>query len=249
MMNILIVEDEKIAREHLKSLLQKCDVQTAVVAEFSSISETTNWINQGNTVDLAFFDIQLNDGISFEIFDQCAINCPVVFVTAYDEYMMKAFKYHGIDYIVKPLGLDHLQNALKKYLHLKDHFKQTTVNYDYTNIVNKVKNRLIVHKGHYNIALDTNKIAFIQSENKHAFIVTNDGTRYLADYNLSELEDMLDEKKFFRVNRQFIIHIEAIYRFKPYTKGKILLDIVPKADEEIIISQENASRFRHWIAG
>jgi len=248
-MNILIVEDEKIAREHLKSLLEKCDIQSSVVAEFSSTSATIQWFNQGNKVDLAFFDIQLNDGISFDIFDHCNLNCPVVFVTAFDEYLMRAFKYHGIDYIVKPLGLDQLKHALNKYELLKAHFNSHTITPDYAKLIKKVKNRLIVQKGLYNMALDTDKIAFIQSENKHSFIVSSDGTRYLADYNLSELEDILDERTFFRVNRQFIIHIKAISRFKPHSKGKILLDVVPKTNEEIIISQENASRFRQWIAG
>ncbi len=248
-MNILIVEDEKIAREHLKSLLRKCDFQYTIVGEFGSTSETIEWINQGNTADLAFFDIQLNDGISFDIFDHCNMNCPIVFVTAFDEYLMKAFKHYGIDYIVKPLNIDHLKNALNKYHHFKDHFNSNSISSDYSGFVNKIKNRIIVHKGQYNMALDANTIAFIQSENKHSFIVTNDGTRYLADYNLSELEDMLDKKIFFRVNRQFIIHIKAIDRFKPHTKGKILLDVVPKTNDDIIISQENASRFRHWIAG
>lgn len=247
-MKVLLVEDEKLARENLLSLLEKSQLDIEVVGEITTVNESIAWFKNGNTVDLAFFDIQLNDGISFDIFENCTISCPVIFTSSYDEYIINAFNFNGIDYLLKPLNFDRILESLKKYDLLKNHFSIETNQLKITELIKTVKSRLIVHKGNYFVSIETNKIAYIHSENKISFIVTFDEVRYISDHNLSEIESMLDKNKFFRANRQFIVNINSICRFRPHLKGKILLEINPKTTEEITVSQENAFKFKNWIS-
>lgn len=248
-MKVLIIEDEKIATENLISILKKVNSEIEIVGQFGNISDTVDWLNCGNKADLAYFDIQLNDGLSFEIFERSSVNCPVIFITSYDEHVMTSFDFNGIDYILKPLSIDKIIESLNKYEFLKNHFSGESKSTYISSFNGYIKSRLIVRKGNYFVSLDTKKIAYIQSENKISFIVTHDEIRYVSDYNLGEIENLLDKSMFFRANRQFIISVDSISRFKPYDKGKILLEVNPKSTFDITISQENASRFKSWIAG
>lgn len=248
-MKILLVEDEKIARDNLLKILANSGQEIEVVGQISSVKESIEWFKQGHIADLAFFDIRLNDGISFEIFENCSVECPVVFVSSYDEYLMNTFNCNGIDYILKPYNQEKIFESLNKYEKLKAHFSSETNASKISAISSAVKNRIIVRKGNYFVSLDIENIAYIVSENKLSFIITHDNNKYISDLNLGELDNMLDRTKFFRANRQYIVNIAAISRFKPHFKGKVLLELMPSPSEEVSISQENASKFRVWIGG
>lgn len=248
-MKILIIEDEKPAYERLSKMLKEYDSEIIDLGNLTGINNSINWFAKNKQPDLILLDIQLSDGLSLEIFSKVKITCPVIFTTAYDEYILDAFNYNGIDYLLKPIKKEKLFSALNKYINLKEHFAQ-----DYFSIFTKLtqtdktyKERLTVKTGSEFISICIDDAAYFVSEYKLVFLVTCAGKKYSYDKNLSQLEDELDPKKFFRVNRNYIISINSIKSFKPFFKGKLLIEILPSSKEKIFISQEKASKFKEWL--
>ncbi|MBS1662971.1 MAG: response regulator transcription factor [Bacteroidetes bacterium] len=249
-MKVLIVEDERPASENLVEELQAIDDNINVVAGCNSVDETVRWLNRNPQPDLILMDIQLSDGLSFNIFKACEITCPVIFTTAYDKYLSQAFEYSSIDYLLKPISQDKLKNAIRKYKNLQSHFTAGShVSLpDYLNNHDRKRSRILVRKGVEFQAVRVEDAAYFFTEHKLIFLVDKENRKYMAEKsNLSELEEELDKNIFYRANRKFIINANYIKRFKPLERSKISVELILPVNEEIIISQENAASFKKWI--
>ena len=249
MLNTIIIEDEKMARENLINALMNIDPQVNVQAQLSNVKESLEYFSNLPEADLIFSDVQLEDGLSFEIFNRLSIPIPVIFITGYDQFMMNAFEYNGIDYLLKPVNEDELQKAIIKYRMLERHFNnQPSVKKLAHYVSNRKKTRLIVKKGLENISLRLEDVVLFYTENKIVFVIDRYGKKFLADKNLGELEEELDDVAFFRANRQYIININFVKGFKSFEKVKLQVDLVlPELNHCIIISQETAPAFRKWM--
>lgn len=248
-MNAVIIEDERPALESLITTLSSITNEVQVAARLGSVKESIDYLSKPNNVDIIFSDVQLSDGLSFEIFSRSNIRIPVIFITGYDEFMLNAFEYNGIDYLLKPVDKESLSKALVKYKMLEKHF---TNHHSLDNLVQYIGNhkrkRMIVKKGMENISLRLDDVVLFYTENKIVYVLDRWGKKFLADKNLAELEQELDETIFFRVNRQYIVNINFIRGFKSYEKVKLIVDLtLPDVNHCIIISQETAPQFREWM--
>jgi DNA-binding LytR/AlgR family response regulator len=249
MINAIIIEDERPALEGLVQTLSSIADDVHIAARLSSVRESIEYLSQQPVADLIFSDVQLGDGLSFEIFNQSSIRIPVIFITGYDEFMLNAFEYNGIDYLLKPVDKDSLAKALKKYRMLEKHFTDHhSISKLLQYIGNHKKKRMIVKKGLENISLRLEDVVLFYTENKIVYVVDRWGKKYLADKNLAELEEDLDTNIFFRANRQYIININFVRGFKSYEKVKLMIDLtLPELNHCIIVSQEMAPQFKEWM--
>src|SRR4030095_13805994 len=249
MLNTVIIEDEKTARQSLVHSLLGIDANINVIAQLSSVKESIDFFSRTPQADLIFCDVQLEDGLSFEIFSKIEIRTPVIFITGYDQFVMNAFEYNGIDYLLKPVSEHELQKAITKYRKLEKHFSnQSSLDNLVQYVASRKKTRLIVKKGMENISLRLEDIVLFFTENKIVYVVDQWGKKYLVDKNLGELEEDLDGAIFFRANRQYIVNLNYIKGFKPYEKVKLQVDLaIPDLNYSIIISQETAPAFRKWM--
>jgi DNA-binding LytR/AlgR family response regulator len=254
-MKVLIVEDERPAFENMVEELRAIDENINVIAGCNSVDETIRWLNKNPQPDLILMDIQLSNGLSFNIFKACKITCPVIFTTAYDKYLTQAFDYSSIDYLLKPISRDKLKNALKKYDNLRNHFvnnQEHPVNTqplpDYGNNHDRKRSRILVKRGMEFQAVRVEDTGYFFTEHKLIFLVDKENRKYMAEKNnLSELEEELDKNVFYRANRKYIINANYVKRFKPLDRSKISVELVLPVNEEIIISQENSASFKKWI--
>ncbi len=249
-MRIVLVEDEQPALDKLRSALHDAVPDARIVAELTGVAETIQWLSRNAAPDLMFLDIQLSDGLCFEILRAVEVRCPVIFATAYDEFLREAFESNGIDYLLKPVRTERLVAAVEKYRMLKDHF---TGNYKpLLASVNRgapVRQRVLVRRGSDYIPVRVEDIAYVFTSDKIVLLVTNAGVRYMLDRTLAELEAELDPVKFFRANRAWLVHIDAVARCRPWGKGKLQLDLRPPVESEVVVSQERAGLFRAWLGG
>ena len=250
-MKTIIIEDEKPAAEKLQKALLNCDASIQVQAVLSSVKSATDWLQQNANPELIFMDIELTDGSSFKIFEQVRIACPVIFTTAYDEYWQEAFEHNSIDYLLKPIRHEKLEAALNKYQKLKQHFTN-----NYSQLLNwqqtpagEHKKRFLVKRGTDYVSIKTSDISYFYAAQKLVCLVDNNAQKFVLDQSLSDLEKQLDPAQFYRVNRKYLINLNAIKRIKSYPKSKLQLEIQPPPSEEIIISQESAAAFKSWMEG
>src|SRR5436190_15415760 len=202
MLNTIIIEDEKAARQNLINALMNIDANLNVAAELSSVRESIEYFSTAPEADLIFCDVQLEDGLSFEIFSKIEIRTPVIFITGYDKFVMNAFEYNGIDYLLKPVSEDELRKAITKYRRLESHFNDQPSIHNLAQYVARRRTRLIVKKGLENIPLRLEEIVLFFTENKIVYVVDKWSKKYIVDKNLGELEEELDTAVFFRANRQ-----------------------------------------------
>ena len=250
-MNVLIIEDEQAALRRLKKLLAEVDIPASieVIAELESIEQTLNWMNSHKNPDLIFMDIHLADGSCFDIFQHIDITSPIIFTTAYDEYALQAFKVNAIDYLLKPLKKEELESALKKFSKWK---RGAGFNYEklsYLIEASQTSKRFMIKLGQQIRLVDIKEVAFFYTENKITFLVTQQGKRYPIDYFLDKVEEMLDPQKFFRINRQFIIHIDAIEEMHAFSKSRFKIILRPPANQDVIVSAIRSPQFRKWLTG
>ena len=249
MLNAIIIEDERPALENLITTLTLVAPEVKVRAVLGSVKEGIEYLSKPNYADIILSDVQLPDGLSFEIFSDARMKIPVIFITGYDEFMMNAFEYNGIDYLLKPVDKDDLAKALLKYKMLENHFSSnnSSLNQLTQSLQIRKKTRLIVRKGMENIAMRLEDIVLFYTENKVVYVIDKAGKKYMSDKNLSDLEVELDET-FFRANRQYIINLNYVKGYKAYEKVKLQVDlIIPELNHCIIISQETAPAFRKWM--
>lgn len=246
MLKTVIIEDERMIAEEFRRMLLNTSPETEVLASFSTIKDSVDYLSANPSPDLIFCDVQLPDGLSFEIFNQVDIKTPVVFVTGYDQFVLNAFEHNGIDYLLKPVDEKDLNKTLAKYKTLENHFAR---HQSFMQLFKpKSRTRLLVRKGIENIPLKMEDIVVIYTENKLVYVIDKDGKKYIAERHLAELEEELDASIFFRANRQYIINIGFIKSYKAYEKVKLQVDLVfPDLAHPIIVSQEMAPHFRKWI--
>lgn len=250
MINAILIEDENPAMELLARLLAEASVEVTIVKKLYSIKESISYLSSHHEADLIFSDVQLGDGLSFEIFQQTGVKTPVVFTTGFDEFMLMAFENNGIDYLLKPVSKTDLDKAILKFQQLKTHFTGLAIPLDNLSkfLESKKKTRLLVKRGMENIALKLEDITLFYTENKVVYVIDRYSKKYFADKTLTELENELDKNTFFRANRQYIVNINYIRCFKPFEKVKLSVDLsIPEINHSITISQENAPAFRKWM--
>jgi DNA-binding LytR/AlgR family response regulator len=238
-MRIVLIEDERPAREKLAAAIRAAAPDAEVVAELSGVAESFAWLDANPQPDLLFLDIQLADGLSFDILNRSVVSCPVIFVTAYDEHLLRAFESNGIDYLLKPVRAERVSAAIAKYRMLRKHFSAPDQQ--------PKRDRVLVRKGIDYVSVRLEDIAYVFTSDKLVFLVTRTGTRYLLDRPIAELEAECDATRFFRANRAFLIHIDSVVRCRPHGKGKLALELRPPIDEPVVISQERAAAFRAWL--
>ena len=250
MKNAIVIEDEKAVTQNLLATLKQVAPDIQVKAVLETVRESIDFLRLHSAADIIFCDVQLTDGLSFSIFNEVHIDAPIIFITGYDKFMLNAFEYNSIDYLLKPVCAEDLQKALEKYKRLEQHFINTSVLSNFLQHFNQQKKtRLLVKKGLENISLLLDEIVLFFTENKIVYVIDKTGRKYLVDKNLADLEIELDNKTFFRVNRQFIVNINYIRSFKAYERVKLQIELtVTDLNYFIIVSQETAPYFRKWIS-
>lgn len=253
-MNVLIIEDEPFAQQELIRLLKEIDDEINVLKCIDSLEESVIYLNDKEQPDLIFMDIQLSDGLSFEIFDHIEVTAPVIFTTAYDEYAIKAFKFNSIDYLLKPVDEIELQSAINKYKSQK-----STVNEQESYLTKNqleellglykptYKTRLVVRLGEKIRHIEVNDIAYFFSEDKVSFIMTKDGKKFIINYTLEQIEKFIDPHIFYRINRQFIAHIKAINTIDKYFNSRLIIGLKPQVEDEVLISRTKVTEFLNWL--
>lgn len=244
-MKILIAEDEKLAARHLINTLDEAGIGYSSIDIVKSVKELKGWLSAHDEPDLMLLDIQLQDGRSLQVFDEMRIACPVIFITAYDDFLIDSFKANSISYILKPIQKDQLEKAINKYRDIINYYKHTGKSEDAV----PQKERLIVKKGFSRISVPIRNVAFIYSEMKLIFAVDFSGDRYTMDTTLSEIEQHLDRRLFFRVSRQMILNINAVQEFRSIEYSKIEVNLVKNnyVREPIVVSQITAPEFKNWV--
>ncbi len=252
-MKILIIEDEQATAAHLKKMLNELEQDLNVLGVIDSIESAVNWFRSHGEPDLLLCDIQLADGISFEIFREVEVNCPIIFTTAYDQYAIQAFKVNSIDYLLKPISKDALNEALKKY---KRVWGNKTPVIDYVKLADSIVRsspemlkRILIRYGETLKPVDISDVAWFHTEEKIVFLTTKTNNAYPVDFSLDELEAKLDAQKWFRINRQFIISFDSIDKMTSWSKSRIKIILRPPSLIETISSTERSGDFKLWLAG
>lgn len=254
MYKALIIEDERPAAEHLQRLINQVDIKIDIIRIISSIDEALVWFENNPLPDLLFLDIQLSDGLSFEIFNHINITCPVIFTTAYEEYAIKAFKVNSIDYLLKPIGIDDLKYAIAQFTSINYNFRDTwnqTVRYKVDQVMklltNNYKSRFVTNVGMHIRSVEVEKINLFYSLEKSTFLLDNTGKTYDIDYSLEQVEKLIDPDHFFRISRKHIVNINAIADIISYTSNRLKLKIVNSKDDDILVSRSKLTKFRRWL--
>lgn len=249
-MNTIIIEDESRAANKLEKLLLATNPAINILAKIETVEESIAFLQNNTNLDIIFSDIQLADGICFEIYEKVKVTCPIVFTTAFDNYAIKAFKTNGIDYLLKPFEKDELQKALAKVENLKpknnledlmklaQSLQSQKPNY---------KERFMVKIGDKINSISTDEILIFYSLEKSTFILTKEGKKYIVDYSLEYLETILNPKMFYRISRKYYVSIQACKNIISYTNSRLKIKIDALKDEEIIVSRERVSDFKNWL--
>ena len=252
-MKVLIIEDEAPAFRRLQKLLEEIDSTIEIVEVFDGVKEAVKWLSHHEAPDLIFMDIQLSDGLSFEIFDQVTLSKPVIFTTAFDEYMLKAFKVNSIDYLLKPINKDELQQSLEKYKNLKSQFttdESPSIQELIKNIRlddRKFKSRFLVKMGEKMMSVETEDILCFYAQSGLVYLRTRAGKKYLMDQTLDDISKELDPEKYYRANRQYILNYSAIEAVHKFGKSKLLVETSFEHEEQIVVSSEKATAFKQWL--
>ena len=246
-MKVFIIEDEELAVKKITKTLLSVDPETEVVGVADSIISAVSWIEENESPDLILMDIELSDGQSFEIFNRVTVKSPVIFTTSYDEYALKAFKVNSIDYLLKPIQKEDLAAALAKLGNLKSIYQQPAGNAPAVSIDSLVKElqqklqpkeyrkRFLVRHGYF------------FSDGRLNFFKTTDNRKFVVDYTMDELEEMLDPHQYFRISRSFFISVDSVDQIHDYFGNRLLLHLKPAVDKESIVSREKVTEFKKWM--
>ena len=248
-MNVLIIEDEGIAADRLERLLLEIDPNIQVLERLDSVRSSVNWLHKNEAPDLAFFDIQLADGKSFDILEQVPLRCPIIFTTAYDQYAVDAFKVNAIDYLLKPIVPEDLKTAIEKFKG-----RQSPVLPDPNALIallqqqsKKYKERFVVKVGDHLKSVQTSECLVIYSQEKATWSFTSDKKIFLLDYPLDQIEDMLNPEQFFRISRKFIVNLKAISDIITFSNSRLKLKVEGFKSEEMIVARERVGDFKAWL--
>jgi len=255
-MKILIIEDEELAVKKIKKLLSTVAPVSEVVGEADSIAASVAWLQSNPAPDLILMDIELADGQSFEIFNLTEVKSPVIFTTSYDEYALKAFKVNSIDYLLKPVQKEDLEVALKKFNALKKEEGVTGSAINMENLVKELQQKLqpkeyrkrfLVKNAQKLVSVEVDDIAYYYSDGRLNFFKTTDNKKFVVDYTMDELEDMLDPEKYFRISRSFYVSVNSIDKIDDYFGNRLILQLKPIVDKEALMSREKVTDFKKWM--
>ena len=250
-MRTIIIEDEKPSARRLNRLLQAIGVEVSVMLH--SVEESIAWFEQNEHPDLIFLDIQLSDGLSFEIFDKIDIQSFVIFTTAYDEYALQAFKLNSVDYLLKPIDDEDLKKAVDKYRSLQPKTNKLTLDFEEVKklLVNPLereyKKRFTARVGQHLKIINATDVECFYSENKGTYAATLDGRNYLLDTTLENLETELSPEIFFRVSRKFFVNVDHVKDIVSYTNSRLQIKLNRFSEAEIIVSRERVQDFKLWL--
>ncbi len=250
-MNILIIEDEKPAARLLQRKVEKLGLQVNTLLH--SVEEAIHWFNTNNHPDLIFLDIQLSDGLSFEIFETLEINSAVIFTTAYDEYALRAFKLNSIDYLLKPIDEDELETAVNKFKTRNSGMPKVSLDFDMIKkmLINPMdrnfKQRFTIKVGQQLKMIPIEEVECFYSENKGTYLHTLDNRNYLLDLTLEQLENELDPTNFFRANRKYIIPLKTIKEIQLYSNSRLKVILPTYNEEEVVVARERVNEFKEWL--
>ncbi|RQP24829.1 LytR/AlgR family response regulator transcription factor [Piscinibacter terrae] len=249
-MRLFIADDEAPARDRLIDALARVAPHARVAGAASSVREARTWLQANEPPDLMLLDIQLSDGLSLELFRDGVLSSPVVFTTAYDEFVMQAFQAQALDYLLKPVNEDRLAQVFAKHARLRQHFagNVAALMADLQSPPATRRRRIVGRKGTQFVAIPVEQVAYFVSQDKLSFVVAMDGTRCLVDSPLADIEAGLDPAVFFRLNRQYLVSAQSVARFGAAGKGRLSVELVPRSEDEVSVSQERASAFRDWLA-
>ena len=247
-MQILIIEDEEAAVRRLVKLLNEIAGDFSIIDTLDSIESSVQWLGQNTHPDLILMDIHLADGSSFEIFEHVNITCPIIFVTAYDEYAVRAFRVNAIDYLLKPIKLKELEDAISKT-------RQSESSDKYGDLIEKLqgdgiikrKNRVLVRIGQNINLIDLDDAAYFYTQDKITFAVFPENRRYPVEHSLEHLDQILNSNKFFRINRQLILGLDSISEMYSYSKSRVKIKLNPPTKFDVIVSTERSPKFKKWL--
>lgn len=252
-MKVFIIEDEELAVKKLSKTLETVDATAQVVGTADSIKSSVDWLEQNPTPDLILMDIELADGQSFEIFNLTQVKSPVIFTTSYDEYALKAFKVNSVDYLLKPIQKEELQAALNKFRSTQLSNKaginiESLVKELQTKLQPKeYRKRFLVKHGQKLVSIETNDICYFYSDGRLNFFKTTDNKKFVVDYTMDELEEMLDPERYFRISRSFYVSIASIDKIDDYFGNRLILQLKPVVDKEALVSREKVTDFKKWM--
>lgn len=256
-LKIIIIEDEIPAANRLEKLILECAPNAIILGILDTVEDAVEWFKNNEQPDVVFSDIQLADGISFEIYEQVDVKSPIIFTTAYDQYAIKSFELNSIDYLLKPFTKEKLKKSFEKLNKIQNSQSETSTlsNLNLTELLqdaliekeNSYKQRFLIAKGDALIPISTKDIAYIFTEDKAVLIKTRDGNNYFLNNSLDDIELQLDPNKFFRLNRQFITSLNAIEKISQYFNGKLKVNLKPIQEGEIIISRAKTPIFKNWL--
>ncbi len=252
-MRVLILEDEDLSAKRVEKLLKGYNESWQVLDVLESISQTVDWFKNNAIPDLILMDIHLSDGLSFRLFEKIKIEIPVIFITAFDQYAIQAFKTNSIDYLLKPIDKVELYAAFDKFLDLRtkntspNTFDYSTLAEDIQKLSKKYKNRFLVKYGDTILFKNIEEVAYFYADEKVVYIVTMEGKKFLVDYKLEDLEEILDPHVFYRINRKFVIKIEAIQKIKTLFNSRLQVFLNPAFEDEIYVSREKSQQFKAWL--
>ena len=251
-MTVLIIEDEPNAAEYLQRLVEELVSGVVIVGKIDSVRKSVDWFNRNDPPDVVLMDIQLADGISFRIFEQCEVKSPVIFTTAFEEYAIKAFKVNSIDYILKPVDKNELNTALKKIrTNYGQHADREQVLEKMSEMVRiltkKYKTRFVTKVGEHLRTIEVDEILFFHSQDKTTFCVTRDKRSLVLDYTLDQLEEMMNPSLFYRINRKYLVSAGAIQDIVSYSNSRLKLVLKGSQDHDVIVARERVQDFKNWL--
>ncbi len=247
-MNVVIVEDEVLSQEHLERLILQCQPDVSIVAKLDSVKSCKTFFAQFPAIDLIFMDIHLADGNSMDFLREFPISTPIIFTTAFDQYALNAFKVNAIDYLLKPIDRTELSSAIQKHQRLNSQQQNELLeNIRMLAKGNAYKNRFMVKLGDSLSSIKTDEVHHFVSEDGMVLLVQMNGKRYPLDYNLDQLEQLIDPKEFFRINRKIIIRLDVIQKVGSYFNSRLKIHALQLSEDDGIVSRERVSGFKEWF--
>jgi DNA-binding LytR/AlgR family response regulator len=247
-MRVLIIEDEAPAQRRMQKLINECDSNAEIVGIVASVADGLEWFRNNILPDLIFSDIQLADDLSFKLFKTLNTTVPIIFTTAYDEYAINAFKFHSIDYLLKPINASELKQSIEKYKNIHQTLKPANYEELLKSLLEKKhRERFLVYSGDSLLPITTEEIAYFESESGETMLINKNNKRFFIAESLDQLENELDPVIFYRVNRQFILSIHSIEKIFNFGQQKLKVTIKPATDKDIFVSKLKATSFKDWL--
>jgi len=253
-MKVVIIEDEHLIAQRISTLLSQIDPGIEILSIIDSVKQSVDWFKSGQMPDLVFMDIQLSDGLSFEIFKKIELAVPIIFTTAFDEYAIQAFKVNSVDYLLKPIKQTELNDALKKFDTLDKQIKSKlpTLNLNQIQQLLNIKqtdykSRFIAKLGDQIKHIDVKDVAYFRAEDNEVMLITINNNKYIIDYSLDQLSGVLNPNEFFRANRSYIVTINSIAKISKYFNSRLHLELEPKSEDTVLISRVKVSEFLKWM--